>query len=414
MRFNQLLFCGVVISAGLLSCAAVNKDTSNDNIIGQKLEAITPLRSTDGSQKQTVALYDETIKKIHQFDLNQMAVQRTLPVLNPDSQHFVLHSGSSNYIVDLSEKHVSIFDKNSNAQHQPITFQGKPKSAAFRPDLGWLVIYDDLQSVGLVRLAQDGQVMDSHTFGSVVLAGQSIVSGDLRDDGHLLLALSDNSIVDVDIAACLATKTWVAPVVHSTAGLGKINWLAPLAGFSNQRVLIKTSSEIVLFDLSTNLIIESMPISADGVKKVSKSYNPHIVLATSGLGMKLVYTDGTKLLTRQFQILNEDKDDFYDYPILSSDLDLQSDSWTYVFAKHYYGSTLNFNINQRKQNRQLVRMRISDGLSLQSKSIVDNAQIKLGIDYFFALYPSVLGKAEKFPIIGDGSQILRNFNLKQF
>jgi hypothetical protein len=127
------------------SCGQGNKSGDDgDHMIGQKLESIAPLRASDGEQKQKVSLYDPVVKKIHQFDLNQMGVLRTLAVLNPDEKHFVLDSGTSNYIVDLSEKHISIFDKNSNPQHEPIQFLGVPKSAAFRPDLGWLVTYDDL------------------------------------------------------------------------------------------------------------------------------------------------------------------------------------------------------------------------------------------------------------------------------
>ncbi|MFZ3231389.1 MAG: hypothetical protein WA160_14360 [Pseudobdellovibrio sp.] len=416
MRFNVI--CTAFIScfaiSHLVACAPSKiNDKGNENVIGQKLEAMTPLRATDGSEKQTIAIYDPIVKKVHQFDLNLMIVDRTLSVLNPDDQHFVLHSGLSNYIIDLSEKHVSIFDKNSVPQHQPVKFQGKPISSAFRPDLGLLIIYDDLQSVGVIKLAQDGQVLDSHTFGAVVSDDNSIISGDLRDDGHLILGLTDNSIADVDVQACLSAKTWLPPVIHMTT-LTKINWIAPLAGILNHKLLIKTNDQVVLFDLNTNTIIDHMDIKSTDVIKLSKSYNPHVIVSTSLSSMDLIFTDGNFLKKRSIQILNSAANDQYVYPILSSDLDLANDTWTYVYIKKYYGNILFNNVNERTENRTLVRMRVSDGLSLQSKQIVDNAQIKLGADFFFALYPSVLGKAQKFSIADDSSQVIERFNLKKF
>lgn len=406
------------VLASLSSCGPSqnqNKNTGSENVIGQNLEAITSLRTSDGSQKQTIALFDETIKKIHQFDLNLMSVDRALPVLYPNAKHYVLYSGASNYIVDLSEKHISIFDKNSVAQHEPIHFQGVPQSAAFRPDLGWLVVYDNLQSVGVVKLSSDGQVLDSHTFGSVVDADKSIVSGDLNDDGNLILSLSDNSIAIVNLETIMSSKPkhWSSVIQPTT--LENISWIAPINGSAN-KILMKTINKVVLYDITTASILSSIDITSSNVIKLSKNFNPHVVVSTSTSSIDLIYTDGMTLLKRTFNLVAIDQSSHYltEFPILNSDLDINNDNWTCVYYNSSSGFSLFNDVNQKKTNRQLIRYRLSDKLALQTKVIKDNYQVKLGADYYFELSPSKIGYALKNSIIGDSVQEMSGFNLNKY
>jgi len=124
MRSKFLLLSLALIFA---SCAPIKSSTAGDeNVVGQKLEAVTGLRTVDGLQAQNVTLFDPTIKKIHQFDLSTMTWLKTIPVLNVNEKHYVLDSGNSNYIVDLSLKHISIFSKDNADLHNPIRFQSDP------------------------------------------------------------------------------------------------------------------------------------------------------------------------------------------------------------------------------------------------------------------------------------------------
>ncbi len=380
---------------------------SSEDVIGQKLEAITPLKTSDGDSKAKISLYDPVIKKIHQFNLDQMSVLRTLSVLFPEEKHFVLDSSDGNYIVDLSKKHISIFDAQSNAQHNPIHLMGVPRSAAFRPDLGWLVVYDDLQSVGVLKLNSTGQVLKSHIFGSVVDGTNSIVSGDLLDDGRLVLALSDNSLAFVDLNASLAANPQKWIVTLQPTVFSKINWIAPVPGRPD-RLLIKTSTKAILYDHLTQSVIQDLDLNSSDIMKLSKSVDPHIVLQTGNTTFKLIYTDGNTLRVKNFE--TEDKVD----PLLHSDLDLKNDWWTYISLKNFYGNSYFNDVNQELEQRQLVRFRISDKLVMQNKAVADHAQIKLGIDYFFALYPSVLGKAEKYSILTEDISLMKGFNLKKY
>jgi len=286
--------------------------------------------------------------------------------------------------------------------------QGVPKSAAFRPDLGWLVVYDDLQSVGVLQLSSFGEVQKTSVFGSIVSGDQSIVSGDLLDSGHLVLALSDNSIADVDLQASLAAQPprWVSTIAATT--LAKINWLAPIPRHPG-RLLMKTADQVLLYDLNTRSVLQSIAVDSDDVIKLSKSFDPHVVVSDGTRAMKLIYSDGNTLSTRSFEL----KDSAL-HSILSSDLDLLNDNWTYVYLKNRIGYSWFNDVNQETDGRQLVRFRLSDKLALQSKAIDDKAEIRLSANFIFALYPSVLGYAKKISILGEEQSSVSKFNLKKF
>lgn len=405
MRFKFLILFLVL---GLSSCAQVKSDTAADeNILGQKLDSVSGLRTVDGLQAQKVTMFDPTIKKIHQFDLTSMTWLKTLSVLNANEKHYVLDSGNLNYTVDLSLKHISIFDRDSNANHNPVRMMGNPISAAFRPDLGWLVIYDDLQSVAVIKLSNEGQVMDSYVFGAVVDNGRSIVSGDLQDDGSLVLALSDNSVAVVDLQASLNAqpKKWIS-TLHTTS-LSRINWIAPVTNRIG-RLLMKTSDQVVLYDLSSRAVLQDLSVDSKDVVKLSKSGDPHVVVTEGSSNMKLIYTDGNTLQSRSIALRD------FVYSVLNSDLDLRNDSWTYVYLKNTTGFSWFNDVNQKTEDRQLVRYRISDQLALQSKPIDNKAQIRLSPNFIFALYPSVLGYAKKVSILGEEETSISKFNLKKF
>ena len=406
MRFKFLLIVSAVVA--LAACAPMKSETAGDeNVVGQRLDSVSGLRTVDGLQAQRVTMFDPTVKKIHQFDLTSMTWLKTLVVLNPSEKHFVLDSGSLNYVVDLSLKHISIFDRDSNPNHNPVRMMGNPVSAAFRPDLGWLVVYDDLQSVAVIKLSSEGQVLDAYVFGAVIDGGRSIVSGDLQDDGSLVLALSDNSIAVVDLQASLSAqpKKWISSV-HATS-LSRINWIAPVPNRIG-RLLMKTSDQVVLYDLPSKTVVQDLSVVSKDVVKLSKSWDPHVVVSDGSTSMKLIYTDGNTLQGRSIALRD------FVYSVLNSDLDLRNDTWTYVYLKNTTGFSWFNDVNQKTEDRQLVRYRISDQLALQNKTIDNKAQIRLSQNFIFALYPSVLGYAKKISILGEEEASVSKFNLKRF
>lgn len=404
MVFNQMKNFAVVsaLMMILMSCGAPDLSTNDENVIGTKLDSISALRSSSGTDSSNVVLFDPTIKKIHQFNLDQMSVVRTLGVLNADQPHYVLHDNAGNYIVDLSLKHISIFDKNSNANHNPIQFFGTPISAAFRPELGLLVMYDDLQSAGVVKMDSNGVVQKARVLGSIVSNDLTIATGDLLEDGNLVLGLSDQSIAEIDVAQSLAEEKWV-PVIQPT-GLIEIVWIAPVPA-KPRLLLIKSKQQVSLYDLDSKAVISSVVVTGS-IEKYSKVFNPHIIERVDSRTLKLIFTDGVTIQTR---VLNNQYK-----TILSSDLDLNKNTWTFVEANYYTFDPQINNTNIYKYKREIVRYQVSNMLALQSKFIPDRAEVKLANDFFFCLFPSDLGYATKNSILTDAVRGMNNFNVKNF
>lgn len=386
----------------LWSCVGPDLSLGDENLIGSKLESISSIRGASGNDSSNVVLFDPVIKKLHQFNLDQLSVVRTLGVLNADQPHYVLHDNAGNYIVDLSLKHISIFDKNSNPQHNPIQFFGKPISAAFRPDLGLLVMYDDLQTAGVVKMDANGVVQKAAVFGSIVSNDQTIATGDLLEDGNLILGLSDQSIAEIDIAQSLTQDKWVSQI-HPT-GLTDIVWIAPVPSMP-RLLLIKSKLQVSLYDLDSKSVMSSIAVTGS-IEKYSKAFNPHVIERIDSRTLKLIYTDGvtikTRVMNRQFRT------------ILSSDLDLTKNTWSFVEANLYSLDPQINNTNIYKYKREIVRYRVSDMLALQSKFIPDRAEVKLANDYFFCLFPSDLGYATKNSVQTDSVSTMKNFNVKNF
>lgn len=403
MVSNQMKILGLFfVLLSLLSCVGPDLSLGDENLIGNKLESVSALRSTNGVDSTNVVLFDPIIKKLHQFNLDQMRVVRTLGVLNVDQPHYVLHDNAGNYIIDLSLKHISIFDKNSNPNHNPIQFFGKPISAAFRPELGLLVMYDDLQTAGVVKMDSNGVVQKAAVFGSIVSNDLTIATGDLLEDGNLVLGLSDQSIAEIDVTQSLSQDKWVSQI--QSTGLTEIVWIASVPT-KPRLLLIKSKLQVSLYDLDSKSVISSIAITGS-IEKYSKVFDPHILERIDSRTLKLIYTDGLTIKTR---LMNRQSK-----TILSSDLDLTKNTWSFVEANLYSLDPQINNTNIYKYKREIVRYRVSDMVALQSKFIPDRAEVKLANDYFFCLFPSDLGYATKNSVLTDSVSTIKNFNVKNF
>src|SRR6185503_16676421 len=102
-----------------------------------------------------------------------------------------------------------------------------PKSASYQASRGYLVVYDDLHAVGIFKLNPLGAVISYWMSGPVVTGDVTISSGDLDDEGKLVLGLSDNSIMVVDVEQSLTQQNYVS-VNQFATGLTDLQWIAPI------------------------------------------------------------------------------------------------------------------------------------------------------------------------------------------
>jgi len=395
-----LLFLGLALT--FLSGCSKDLTADDEYNIGNKLEAVTPLRADNGQQNATIVMFDEVLRKVHEFDVATLAKIRTLPVNNPGEKHYELHDPVGNYIIDLSLKGFTIFDTNSNAQNNPVQLQGQPRSAAFDPSSGYLVIYDDMMDVGVVSLSPTGQVLSAGGFGSSI-NGVTIASGDLVGAGQLVLALSDGTIATVNLAQSLTQGQWVYTVVPTSFSSG-LSWVAAVPGFP-QEILAKSGNYLELINFTNGQTI-SQSGQQNQFLKLSKTVNAHAI-SGDGQNISLLYTDGSTIQVRQMYK--------QDQVIMGSQLDLTNNIWVLVNGDAGYNFDIfSGDINIVKSNRSLRVYQPSSMFASANMDLPSSAQILLDTTFFFALQPSDLGDAFTQNYVTGQKLETKGFNLKEF
>lgn len=401
MLSNFLKIAFAVSALALTACDGKVQPETEDHLIGSAVQSMSSLQSQDGSSTQKIAIFDETVRRIHEFDLNTMTFLRSHSVSNPSVKHYVLYGASGNYTIDFTTKGITIFNKYGQANKNPLRFQGTPKSAAFRPDLNLLIIYDDLMTVGFLKLDANGEVVKTHTAGAAVLGNLSISAGDISNDGNLVLALSDNSLAVVDVEQTLTQKKWILkPGSPFPTGLSNIKWLAPVRG-KNEQVILRSDDKVALIDLNTKTELSSTSLSGRSVQKVSKLVDAHVIFWDDN-NLVIAYADNSQIQTKKFYHSADQ--------ILNSQLDLQKDSWSFVDTKYNYQTVFN-DLNGTKEQRVYKSYRISDMLALNSFPVPSNVQIQLAENFMFALYPSELGYATRTSLDSESMTELKLFNV---
>ncbi len=402
MDFKKIFTAAVV----MCTVACVDKTSLTDpdeNIIGVPVAKLSSIVKIDGSDSDQIAIFDDVTRKIHQFRLSDMTYLRSLQVNNPEKDHVVVAQEKGNFVIDMYDQHLAIFDKNGNMTLDPITFAGTPVSVAFRSDLSLFIMYDNLNSVGIMQMNSLGEVDKSWVGGPLLGGAASINAGDLLSNGNLVLSLDDGTIAIVDIEKTLAKnpKDWVFTKFNS--GLSRISWIAPVKDNVNQ-IFIKGDSEFAIYDLVAKTKVASLPLSGVDLEKISKSYDAHAIARSSTFNneINLYYPLNSQILKRSLQKQG--------LMVLSSQLDIAKDQWSFVESTqrtHYYDNRL----NQYKKDRVLKVLRPSDLAALVKTKIADEAQILLSALSMFALFPSDLGYAVRYDIKTGAAKEAKFFNI---
>lgn len=391
------LITALILNLALTACT-VGPEQSQDHIIGNTIDNISSLAPAETESVRNLIIYDKTVHKIHQFNLDKMQLLKSYPVQNPDSEHFVLADNQGRYAIDLHKKGFSIFSMSSDGiLHDPIQMQGTPRSAAFRPGLGYLIVYDDLGTVGVLKLTEDGGIIKKTILGNELLDGFSISAGDLNENGQLILALSDSSIAIVDLEQTLNDEKWAFTRFNTT--LRQINWVAPVPGQASQ-VLLRDRDGLTLMDLVTKTVLDQNANTGTTLK-VSKNRDPHVI-QKSGSATIMTYVDQGLLKTKT---LYRQRDN-----ILTSFLDVSKSKWFVVdFNKVGPGFAKDAD---DVEGREFKYYRTTDMLVVSTKDLPSKAKLQLADDFIFALFPSELGYAARYSLQGDQKSELKYFNVK--
>ena len=409
MRFKLLLLTIAVLT--ISACTYTERpstDHAEDNIIGSNLTAVSSLTAENGGDQQKIAMYDPVVCRIHQFDMGSGSWERTLKPAVLGGEHKILFDPSGNYVIDLVDANLTVFDKAGNIQNPELTFVGAPKNASFRPSLGYVVMQDDLKTAGLMKINAQGTVTGRQSLGQIIYNDVSILAGDIDDQGQLILALTDGNIAVIDIDQTIATHDWAIKYKFAS-GLNNINWLAPMHDGSSQ-VLVKTNPDtnqnvtIALFDTAAKAMVGAPYVvpATRKVVKTSKLYDPHFILKDDtdhvDAMATVVYVQGGVIKTKT--TMNTVRN------ILLSRLSVAANSWAMVdtdvariwIGINEYGIILYDDVNAVKTGRLLKRFELAHMTPLTKRTLPDSTQVQVNETKVFQLFPHKLGLAKNMSI----------------
>ncbi len=401
MRSKLWLLLPLAFSSACTVTGGNTNSTPGDGMIGKPIKAVTEMSDPNSADRSQIVMFDRTVRLVHQFDLATMSVVKTLTVDSPSENHSVLFDQNTGLIADFSAGHMTLFDRASNRVKDPVTMLGKARSFAYDPAHRSLVLYDDVNTVGLLKLDTNGAPVQSWAGGPLLQADDVLTAGDLIDDGSLILALSSGVIARVNVDQSIAQRRWVFTSVTTT--LDRITWIAPVHGF-NDRVLVKTATAVALVSLTNGATIASKTFETYGNAVFdSKTRDAHII-AQSPTSLTVFYTDGTTVRALPLNATPE--------LILSSRLSISEDSWSLVTSKVATSWTYEKNpVETEGKDRLLIKYRLSDLYSVARLPLPDKAQLDVSENYVFALYPVPLGYGERLGINDDSHAVIKMFNM---
>lgn len=406
MGFKNLFLFS--FSVFLFACGG--KDISIDldeYLIGVKVDKISSLTNAEGDDADQIVIYDEMKQRIHQFNLNDMKHIRYLNVEKPQKKHAVVAQEKGHFIIDMYDENLAIYNKAGQVEKNPINLVGEPVSVAFRPELSLFIIYDSLNSIGVLQMDVSGNVLKSRVIPPLV-NNSSILAGDLLASGNLVLSLSDGTIAVIDTAQTLDLPKGQKPVVpvQFASPVTRISWIAPIRDNPNQ-IFVKGETEIAIIDLVTKAKVDSMTLTGSSLEKISKSFDPHMISRSNTVSgeINLFYVQNAKIIKRTLQ-----KQGLY---LLSSQLNLTKDRWSFIeTSKTSYSGYYDNSANQFKTDRLQKMFSPSDMTALKKMSVPDQAQVLLSSSSLFALFPADLGHAVRYDVMSGEAKVADGFNFR--
>lgn len=405
--------------------AKFDPNINYENLIGSPLSSSTQLLKSVTNLKQNILLFDRTSRKVHLIDSDLTEHKGVFSVENPNLEHYLVYEDGKNYFLDISKLHISTISLNGLSSKSNLKFVGQPVSVAYAPEKDFVVFYDDYQTLTFMKLDPQGNVIDSFQRGAFY-EGWVIQAGDILPDGRLLVSVKGKKDANgnpIDSLQIIDLEKSLENSKKSTSGdfkldyqsidmtVHNISWVAPIPKKANQ-VLLKTDSEIVLFNLDTK-VSKSVTIDSWFVEKLSKSFDPHVVLRKSSDGFN------TKLDNIERRLVFSNNDEIEErrstrshHFIISSVLNIDENYWDVTQAAIVSELYL-FNIyNTYASGRSFARFRLSDLMALTELDIDDRAIIEMNQHYIFSLFPSDLGFITRTDIESQSVKTLKNFNIR--
>jgi len=381
MRLITRIILILVVLFVYFSCAAPVNPVGG--YIGSPIEENSTLVTQSGIKSTEFFAYDETVKMIHKFDVSSMKVLWSHKASGEsDETRGLVGDPDGKYVIELTKKSIIVINEDGEVNRNPFAFQGTPVSAAYNAASGYLIVYDDLQSVGIAKLNSKGKFTSSVLLGPLISENSQIYAGDIDDAGRLILSMSDKTLVVVNLAETLTTGAWVSTAIGSTDE--EVNWIAP-SNVLDKHVLATSTSKVYLINYGTGSVIDSAEVNSVDMR--SKRGEPHVV--GGDISTKTLYyvkADGT--------LTQRPTDN------LSSQVEMSLFDSTAETIMVWDGSST------------VLKYRLSDNLVVGERTILGGLNVDLGSDFFIVSYDAGLGLLEKHLYDSESEQRLSGYNLE--
>lgn len=410
----------LILLSFLGGCAEEDADKKRGvDIIGDPLEETSSLVSNRENGQNRFWFYDELSGKVHGIDSDSMQYLATTSGLSGnENQSTVLYPDGVTWALEFTSQKMRILEKNLFTELE-VSFQGVPISASWDAIERLLVVYDDLQSISMIRFSESGSITELLTKGALVSEpgnGVTIQGGDLDLESVLVTYSTEDQIIVSRLSTMFdnaenGNADWDA-AVFDPGEYVEFSWLAALRD-GTSRVMAETSQAILLIDYSSQTVVDTVTLAdADEIEYRSRSGFPHLTVRTSD-ATKIVYADATGLVQ-----VNSPANVSFDR-VVASHLDTQAETITSLSYNLKEGimptNYKNERITGSIEAYSLRTARISDGLVTYAEDFTNTkAKFVLATDAVLAVYPSKLGFVERISA-SEGTRVgLRGFNSPWF
>jgi hypothetical protein len=383
---DSKIFTMLLAAFILVSCGA--DGNSSKGIIGSPLQQESGIFNSYGIETSKVFVVDETTDRLLGIGLSDFAIKHQFELKKKEDEHVTIMDINEKFVIDFSKKHLNIYGLDGGVYDRPFNFQGTPTSAAYNPFTRTMIIQDNLQSVGMMQLAENGSITSSWLGGPQLASGTSIVAGDLDKTGRLVLAMSDETMAVVDVTQSIAQQSWQQTAF--SPGLGKVTWVAP-DNRNPDLLLVSSSTKIAIINSATKVVVDQKTLdSSSSIRFSSKAGLGHVFTEKAGVvSLYFINSQGAIGVESLAQAsLTGLKQSF-----LSAD----AASITLLFEVGY-------------RERSVLKMRLSDALVEVEKSIDTTGETSINGSTVFVNFKDPLGALELHSLTSDDVKRLEGYN----
>jgi hypothetical protein len=358
MHFKWMILILVAVS-----CSEERVYVNATPQIGNTLLSYSSNLSNQRNESNYFYNLDETTKKMSLFQKEPFQFVKTLDLDPSFGAKSLFASRDARYALIVGDMTYGIWHEDGRFEWEPVPISGELQSVSY------MVMQGSFRSIVFIQFTEDGSIEKSRVMGPM-LDSERILSGTLIPGGFLLAGTSEGRLLKVDVESLFSSGEWVYEEI-SVFEEQTIKWVAHDGRTGGEGHLwIYAGDELRVMDAQTHAVEETFDLKEFQVIGFSSLNIPHMILKSNdreSANTVVLYASSSS-------------------GIHKIELDIVTDGASIVDSDGEYLILTN----------QFRRIRLKDGLVTDSKSIPESVRIVYDDDYYFRIYDSPLGMAEKW------------------